>query len=556
MPTWWLLRTVRARLRVLFVAFVCNFLGAFYLVRSLLWPRLEADLLVRGAEIVALTPFDVVLLQAKLATIAGVVFTLPLVVVAVQASLVRGGTRTWLRSRWRTVVGVGGLAVALFAGGSLYAYRVLFPFLFAFLSANAIASGFTPTYSIVHWTQFVLTLAIVMGAAAELPLVMTALVAAEIVSYDALRTHWRVAVFGIVIVSSIVNGSPDPVSMILVAGPLIALYGAGLLCAKLVAAVRIRESASVTTAPNTVKTSDTNGVTAGTPDTAVAAADCGSARIADAFDATAVGVLDAFSEARSTDGISGHYDEIRYVAVRLREKLLALGSAFALVFAVVFTALYQGGMRLLVDDFVGRVAPTARPSDVNLVLIHPVELLAFEMKIAAILAAVAVAPLCCFYIWSALRERGLAAGAHGAFAWWAAALVVGLLFGSLGGYLFVAPTMTAYVVADAVGAGMIISYRAPSFFWLIFLASVGMGLLADIVVTMVSFHVSGIVSYRTMRRYWREVAVSFCCLGALLPQGIAVMLVIAIPVMVAYGIGLAVLWLLTLGGRLAPVRAT
>ncbi|WP_306060670.1 twin-arginine translocase subunit TatC [Natronococcus wangiae] len=548
------LATVRERLRVLLVIFLASFLGVFYSVRLWLWPLLERDLLMRGAEIVALTPFDVILLQAKLATIGGIVFTLPMVIVTLRTSLGERGVWSWFRQRWYVTIGVSGLAVCLFVGGVAYAYAVIFPFLFEFLTANAIASGFTPTYSIVYWTQFILTLMLVMGAAAELPLVMTSLAYAEIVSYETFRGHWRVAIFGVVIASSVVNGSPDPFSMLLVAAPLVVLYGAGLLCIKLLVAVRapkrISDASLSKDAESSVDVDETSeSVDSDTDITS------GSRQIADTIESTALGVSSAFVERNTDDEIEGYYDDIRCIISTLHEKLLIIGSVFMLVFFGVFVVLYQGGMGLLVNDFTSRLPERVRPVDVDIVLIHPVEILAFEMKVAAILALAAVVPLLCYYAWPAVLERGLATGSRVVFEWWALALVVGLFAGSVGGYLFVAPPMMAYLVTDATHAGMVVSYRAPSFFWLVFLASVGVGFLVDVVITMVVFHVTGIASYRTMRKRWREVTIALCCLGALLPQGVIAMLVIVVPVMVVYWLGLTILWLVSFGGRLEPVHA-
>ncbi|WP_247002845.1 twin-arginine translocase subunit TatC [Halosolutus gelatinilyticus] len=544
----------RVRLQRLFAVFLLNFLGVFYFVRLVMWPRLEADLLARGAEIVALTPFDVILLQAKLATIGGIVLTVPILIVLVRTSIGERGTRAWLRRRWHVVLGTCALAIALFAGGVLYAYGVIFPFLFDFLAANAIQSGFTPTYSIVHWTQFVLTLVLVMGVAAELPLVMTSLVYAELVSYETFRKRWKVAVFGVVVLSSIVNGSPDPFSMLLVAVPLVVLYGVGLGCARLV--VTARESGRLPERASPATDATESGPEGRNGDgTAAMADDRRSSRLAETIERTSVTVSEALATAQTNEEIGGYYYDLQYVVSRLREKLLIIGGVFTLVFFGTFTLLYQGGMGWLMRDFTGRLPASIRPTDVNVVLIHPVEILAFEMKVAAILAAIAVVPLVCYYAWPAVLERGLAAGSRVVFKWWAIALGIGLLAGSVGGYLFVAPAMMAYLVTDAVQAGAVISYRAPSFFWLVFLASVGIGLLADVVITMVLFHVTGTVSYRTMRRRWREVTIALCCLGALLPQGIAVMLAIAIAVMAAYGLGLAVLWVISLGGRFDPAPA-
>ncbi|HKJ58649.1 MAG TPA: twin-arginine translocase subunit TatC, partial [Halobacteriales archaeon] len=108
-------------------------------------------------------------------------------------------------------------------------------------------------------------------------------------------------------------------------------------------------------------------------------------------------------------------------------------------------------------------------------------------------------------------------------------------------------------VWDAVQANMIIAYRVSNFFWLVFFTTVGIGLLADIPVTMVLFHRGGIVSYSRMRDSWRGVTLGVMVFAAVFtPASALSMVLVAFPVMFAYGIGLGILWVYTFGGRRAP----
>ncbi len=68
--------------------------------------------------------------------------------------------------------------------------------------------------------------------------------------------------------------------------------------------------------------------------------------------------------------------------------------------------------------------------------------------------------------------------------------------------------------------------------------------------TMVMFHRAGIVTYRTMRERWRMVVLGTMVLAAVLtPASVLSMVLVAIPVSLFYGLGLAILWVATLGGR-------
>jgi sec-independent protein translocase protein TatC len=102
---------------------------------------------------------------------------------------------------------------------------------------------------------------------------------------------------------------------------------------------------------------------------------------------------------------------------------------------------------------------------------------------------------------------------------------------------------------------MEIAYRVSNFFWLIFFTTIGIGLLIDVPVTMILFHRGGIVSYGTLRRRWRVVVLgTLVAAGLLTPGTVLSMLLVTIPVMLAYGLGLGILWLYTIPER-RTVRA-
>jgi Sec-independent protein secretion pathway component TatC len=104
---------------------------------------------------------------------------------------------------------------------------------------------------------------------------------------------------------------------------------------------------------------------------------------------------------------------------------------------------------------------------------------------------------------------------------------------------------------------MVIAYRISDFFWLIVLTTIGIGVLVDIPVLMVLLNTVG-VSYQRMRSRWREVTVGLMAAAALFtPADVLTMILVTIPLMAVYGVGLLVLFVLTLGGRrnLSPPRA-
>ena len=156
---------------------------------------------------------------------------------------------------------------------------------------------------------------------------------------------------------------------------------------------------------------------------------------------------------------------------------------------------------------------------------------------------VATLPCALYYLWPAFKKRGIIKGDRNVAFSWAGAITMGLIFGSALGYLYVAPAFVSYFVYDGIRANMLVTYRVSNFFWLIFFCTVGIGLWIDIIVTMIMFHRAKLISYATMHSHWRSVTVGILVLSAVFtPPSVVTMVLVTLPIMIAYGIGLAILW--------------
>jgi sec-independent protein translocase protein TatC len=269
-----------------------------------------------------------------------------------------------------------------------------------------------------------------------------------------------------------------------------------------------------------------------------------------------------FSALSDDDGddeeeIGGYYTDIQFILDSLTSRAFWLVAIFMVTLAVTFTGLYVGGLAIVFENFTSKLPAQLQDGQfLTVVALHPVEALIFQVKFSTVIAAIVTAPFVGYFAWPALRERNVVRGNRNVIFGWLAALAAGLIGGFAVGYLYIAPTVISYLVADAVQADMLIRYRITNFFWLIFFMTAGIGLLADIPVLMVLLNTAG-VSYRAMRGRWREVTVGILTFAALFtPASISTMLLATIPMMAAYGTGLGILWAVTLGGRrnLAPSR--
>ena len=272
----------------------------------------------------------------------------------------------------------------------------------------------------------------------------------------------------------------------------------------------------------------------------------------DPVTSTAAGMADAFTEEETTeDDIGGYYYDIRFILDSLTSKAIWIVAVFMTVLGGSFVYLYSGGIGDIRDAFLSSMPP-GLAEEVSIVTLHPVEALIFEVKFSALLAAVAVLPLVLYFAWPAIEQRGITTGDRSILGVWGGTVILTLVGGTLVGFFYIAPAIIGFLATDALTSAMVIAYRINNFGWLVIFTTVGIGLLVEIPVTMLLFHRGGIVSYTTMRRYWRVAVLAFFAVAGLVsPKGVFTMLVLAIPASFAFGAGLGLLWLYT---RIAGTR--
>jgi sec-independent protein translocase protein TatC len=123
------------------------------------------------------------------------------------------------------------ISVLLFFGGAALAFVFVFdPVLdFLFLFNKGMNADFDPR--IGEWLGFVLILPIGFGLSFQLPLVMLFVNRIGLVSIETYIAQWRVAILTIFVVAMVLTPA-DPISMLLMAGPLCFLYLLGILMCK------------------------------------------------------------------------------------------------------------------------------------------------------------------------------------------------------------------------------------------------------------------------------------------------------------------------------------
>lgn len=223
-----------------------NFLGVFVEAKNMFLALVGAKDLppVQGqvTKLVFTAPLEFFFTKVKLAGLGAVILSFPVLAWQVYAFVAPGLYKRERRAFMPFLVA----APVLFLVGAAMVYFMILPFVLWFslsqqiVGAGSISVELLPKVS--DYFSLVTTLVLAFGLCFQLPVVLTLLGMAGIVSSGMLLSGWRYAVVGVFILAAVVT-PPDPISQTLLALPIILLYFASVLCVKLIEIRRRKEDA-------------------------------------------------------------------------------------------------------------------------------------------------------------------------------------------------------------------------------------------------------------------------------------------------------------------------
>jgi len=183
-------------------------------------------------RLVFLAPADLIFAYFKVAVLIGVGLAMPFIVYHILAFIYPAFKPNEKRIFWHLVLLFPPLATVLFIFGTAFAYFLMLPFALGYLLT--FGGGLAEAqWTIDNYLSFVSTILLWIGFAFEMPLAMFLLARLGLVSARRFAGLWRYAVVTIFIIAAIITPTPDPFNQLLVATPLLVLYGLGILLAKL-----------------------------------------------------------------------------------------------------------------------------------------------------------------------------------------------------------------------------------------------------------------------------------------------------------------------------------
>jgi sec-independent protein translocase protein TatC len=217
------LSELRNRLLLTLSVFVLLTVAA-YLFRDRLSDWITAPL--AAGELIFIAPTEFFLSQLRVAATAALLVVLPLLLLQLWAFVRPGLTRGEARSARGYLLA----APPLFYAGLSFAFYVMVPLVLRFLLTQP-TGEVAPQISYGNYVGFVFSLCTAFGIAFQLPVVVVTLTSLEILGPDTLRRSRGVVVIAVLLLSALLT-PPDIVSMLILAGPLLALFEASLLIAR------------------------------------------------------------------------------------------------------------------------------------------------------------------------------------------------------------------------------------------------------------------------------------------------------------------------------------
>jgi len=222
---------------VLLLVFICLFPWASDLYALLAQPMLAK--LPKGGQMIATdvtTPFFVPL---KVALMAAFLIALPYILYQIWRFVAPG----LYAHEKRLVVPLIVASTILFFCGMAFAYFVVFPVVFGFITASA-PQGVAVMTDIDKYLSFVLAMFMAFGITFQVPVAVVVLVRMGFVTVAKLREIRPYVVVGAFVVGAIFT-PPDVVSQLMLAIPLWLLYETGIVVASWVGKGKPRQSESL-----------------------------------------------------------------------------------------------------------------------------------------------------------------------------------------------------------------------------------------------------------------------------------------------------------------------
>lgn len=216
--------------------FLLGFVVAFPLTSEFIGWLVDEGRLPSGVEIIVISPVEFLFLQLRIAGYVGLTLVALMVVGQVamhglrheavvqriqelDVSLPRPGPR---------LLAAGATSVLLMVAGLLYAWYGLIPLLLDYLTTDAQKAGLSTEWRLSNYAGFIVNLLSASAIGFQAPLLTTLVLRSGLATHQQLAASRRIIWFGAFVLGAFMS-PPDPLSLFLVAMPIILLFEVAML---------------------------------------------------------------------------------------------------------------------------------------------------------------------------------------------------------------------------------------------------------------------------------------------------------------------------------------
>jgi sec-independent protein translocase protein TatC len=205
------------------VGFIISYIFASRIFEILMKPWIAALPEGHQATLIYTAPHEAFFVNMKVAFIAGTLLAVPVIVWQIWQFIAPG----LYANEKKYMLPVSFFSALCFISGGLFGYFVVFPAAFKFFASFA-TEHITPLVTATQYLALTNKMLLCFGLAFELPVFAFFLAKLGLVSSDFLRRKRKIAIVLIFILAAVLSPTPDVISQLLMAGPMLVLYEASV----------------------------------------------------------------------------------------------------------------------------------------------------------------------------------------------------------------------------------------------------------------------------------------------------------------------------------------
>lgn len=186
--------------------------------------HMKGNLVPEDVQLIQTAPGQAFFAQVYIAALVGIVVGMPIVIKEMV-----GFIKPALKENEINVSrSISIPALGLFVTGCIFSYNLVIPYILDFLYRYGESAGLVTFLNVIDFVTFVLQFLLAFGISFQLPLIMYAITGSGMIDADFWRKNIRYAIVIIVIFGAVITPDGSGVTMWFIAGPMIALYFAGM----------------------------------------------------------------------------------------------------------------------------------------------------------------------------------------------------------------------------------------------------------------------------------------------------------------------------------------